>query len=311
MPPENLDEANKSDPRDNVMKLPFRPLSLESFLVRKFPARKKLLSPWLPEKGLTMVFAPRGVGKTHFGAGVAYAVATGSSYLKWTAETPRKVLWIDGEMPAVVLQERLLEIVAKSDVEPQSEYLQLLPYDLCEAGPPDLATIEGQKELEPMIGDAELIIVDNISTVCRSGKENEAEGWNIVQAWALEQRRKGLSVLFVHHAGKGGDQRGTSKREDVMDTVIRLSRPDDYEETQGARFLVTFTKARGIFGHDVDPFEAQLSEGKWTCQDAEEIHLTEVRELLGEGKTIRTIATETGLSKSKVSRLKKKIEAAK
>ena len=32
-------------------------LALDAFLNRKFPPRETLLSPWLPEKGLAMVFA--------------------------------------------------------------------------------------------------------------------------------------------------------------------------------------------------------------------------------------------------------------
>ena len=53
-------------------------------------------------------------------------------------------------------------------------------------------------------------------------KENDADSWVPVQAWALAQRRAGRSVLFVHHAGKSGLQRGTSRKEDVLDTVIAL-----------------------------------------------------------------------------------------
>lgn len=54
--------------------------------------------------------------------------------------------------------------------------------------------------------------------------------------------------MFIHHAGKSGAQRGTSKREDVLDTVVALKRPGDYVTSQGARFEVHFEKARGIFG---------------------------------------------------------------
>jgi putative DNA primase/helicase len=53
---------------------------------------------------------------------------------------------------------------------------------------------------------------------------------------------------------KGGDQRGTSRREDVLDTVIRINRPDDYNASEGARFNVTSTKARGLFGDDTEGF---------------------------------------------------------
>ena len=65
-------------------------------------------------------------------------------------------------------------------------------------------------------------MVDSLSTLCRSGVENESESWLPVQEWALRLRRNGVSVLFVHHAGKSGKQRGTSRREDVLDTIFHV-----------------------------------------------------------------------------------------
>lgn len=284
-----------------------RPIELGDFLQRKFPPRENLLAPWLACKGLAMVFAPRGVGKTHFALGVAYAVASGGTFLKWRAPRAGRVLLLDGEMPPVVLQERLASIAATADGEAGQGFFKMLPYDLWEEGGPDLGTKEGQDALEPLIGDAELIVVDNLSTLARTGKENEAEGWAIIQAWALSQRRKGRSVLFIHHAGKGGDQRGTSKREDVLDTVIRLSHPDDYDPTDGARFLVTFTKSRGIFGADVEPFEAKLDDGKWTCEDTNELIEAEVMARLAEGKSLREVGAELGINKNKVARIRDRV----
>jgi hypothetical protein len=37
-----------------------------------------------------------------------------------------------------------------------------------------------------------------------------------------------------HHAGTNGRQRGASRREDALDTVIALRRPEDYSPEQGA-----------------------------------------------------------------------------
>jgi len=62
------------------------------------PPRENILTPWLPRQGLTMIHATRGCGKTHFGLGIAYAVATGTPFLRWNAEKPAKVLYVDGEM---------------------------------------------------------------------------------------------------------------------------------------------------------------------------------------------------------------------
>jgi putative DNA primase/helicase len=181
-----------------------------------------------------------------------------------------------------------------------------LPYDIFEMGGPDLSTLEGQRTLEPLIGNASLIVVDNISTICRAGKENEAESWGLIQGWALEQRRKGRTVLFVHHAGKGGEQRGTSKREDVMDSVVKLARPADYCPTEGARFSVIFTKSRGFSGEDAEPFEAALSNGLWSTKSLEDVRTAQILELNAEGLNQRDIAAEVGCSAATVNRVIKR-----
>ena len=276
--------------------------TLEELLKAKFPPRETLLEPWLPEKGIAMVYAPRGVGKTHLALGCAHAVASGGTFLKWHAPRPRRVLLLDGEMPVVTLQERLDTIVAKSGETVPEGFITIMPYDIFPEGGPDLSTEEGQAELEPFIGDADLIVVDSISTICRGGKENEAESWAAIQAWALRQRRKGRTVLFVHHSGKSGDQRGTSKREDVMDTVIKLVRPVDYRADDGARFIVEFTKNRGFMGPDAESFEAALSNGEWDTHALEDTRTARILELHADGKTQRGIAAEVGISLATVNR---------
>jgi hypothetical protein len=87
------------------------------FMCLELPPRGNILAPWLPQQGLAMVFAPRGVGKTHFSLGVAYAVASGGEFLFWKAPTPRNVLFLDGEMPAVTLQERIAHIIERNEKE--------------------------------------------------------------------------------------------------------------------------------------------------------------------------------------------------
>ena len=48
-------------------------------------SREKCCSdPILPEKGLAMLYASRGTGKTHVALGIGFAVATGTKFLKWT-----------------------------------------------------------------------------------------------------------------------------------------------------------------------------------------------------------------------------------
>ena len=99
-----------------------------------------------------------------------------------------------------------------------------------------LSDPDDQADLEAKLEGISLVIVDNLATLCRTGQPNDADSWLPIQTWALRLRAAGLSVLFIHHSGKNGGQRGTSAKEDILDTVIGLRRPSDYEATEGARF---------------------------------------------------------------------------
>lgn len=286
-----------------------QPIGLADFLAMEIPPRELLLSPWLPEKGLAMIAAPRGIGKTHVALNVAYAVASGGSFLRWKAVTPRPVLYIDGEMPAVALQERLARIAKHSDTAPAPDALALMAADLGECGVPDLSTLEAQAALMPLLAPYDLIVMDNLSTLCRSGRENEAESWGAVQGFLLALRRAGKSALLIHHTGKNGAQRGTSKREDVLDSVLLLKQPDDYDASQGARFIVTFDKHRGFFGDDAKAFEAALDplSGLWTVKEATASRDAEIREMKEQGFSLRDIGSELGINASTVSRALKRM----
>ena len=170
-----------------------------------------------------------------------------------------------------------------------------------------MATPEGQSAIEAHLDGAEHLILDNISTLFRGGgRENDEDSWVGAQEWIIKLRRCGVSTQLVHHDGKGLAQRGTSKREDILDSVISLKRPDDYNVTQGARFECHFEKARGFLGPEAAPFEAWLQGEAWTIKDVEDPTLDDaarVTALQAGGLSIRDIAKATGLDRSKVHRL--------
>jgi len=279
---------------------------------RQFRLRESILSPWLCVQDLTMVFAGRGIGKTHFALGVAIAVATGGSFLDWKADKPRKVLYLDGEMSGTSMQGRIA--LHLGDTAPAEDYLRVFTPDLMEDNShlmPDLATSDGQLEIGGLIHqDTELIIVDNLSCWCRTGRENDSESWHPIAEWILSLRRMGKAVLLVHHAGKGGLQRGTSKKEDLLDAVIGLSRPEDYEARQGARFVVEFTKGRHLLQGEgeslVVSLEGSDKAARWCWSTLEASTYDRVLCLAKEDMSQGEIASELGINKSQVSRHLKK-----
>ena len=290
-----------------------RPLSVAEFLDLDLPPRGFTLDPILPEKGLMLLHAYRGIGKTHLALGIGYCAAIGGGMLGWSAPTPRRVLYLDGEMPACTMKLRLAAVIEGADKQPPDpSYFEILSADIIEGGLPDLGTEAGQHEIDAAIayGNRDFIIIDNCSTLIRTGKENEGDSWLPVQSWALAHRRAGRSIVFVHHDGKGGHQRGTSRREDVLDTVIGLKRPADYRSDQGARFEIIFEKARGFYGEGAQPFEARYETrdgaAVWTRTEISDAELSRVADAIRDGMSIRDAADELGFSRSKVERLKKR-----
>jgi hypothetical protein len=177
------------------------------------------------------------------------------------------------------MQERLSEI-EKRKGQKIGKLFKILSPDAQKFGIPDLSTREGQEKIDELMGDEiRLVVLDNLSTLIRSGRESESDSWLPVQEWVLRLRSKGKSVLLIHHAGKGGQQRGTSRREDVLDTVIALRKPENISPDSGTCFEVHFEKNRGLYGDEIKPFEARLetqlsNDGEkninWECKSLED-----------------------------------------
>ncbi|WP_049767111.1 AAA family ATPase [Waddlia chondrophila] len=287
-------------------------LTANELLLMNIKPKKLIIDPWLPEKGLAMIYAERGIGKTYLSLTIAYAVACGEPVCKWKIPEARKVLYIDGEMPGEALQERLRSISKMfKNTPPEDSYFRIFSQDFQPDGIRDLGTFLGQEDVNELISDTDVIILDNLSTLIRSGKENEAESWLLVQEWVLALRRQGKSVIFIHHAGKNGTSRGTSKREDVLDTVIKLKKPGNYAPEDGARFEIHFEKSRGFFGIDAEPFEARLKTNtdnsiEWSCSKVDGYEVEILAELYMDGMTKqRDLAKEMGISVGKVNKLVK------
>lgn len=304
----NGNENEMSPDHDNRARQ-YRAVTVAELLCHEFPAREFVLEPIFTLSSLNMLFAWRGLGKTHVALGIAYAAAAGSAFWQWNAARPFKVLLIDGEMPGESLQARVAAVAVASELEPDPDNFRILTIDLCGGVMPDLATPEGQASVAEECEWAELIVVDNLSCLVRGlERENSAESWTSVAQWALNLRSRGKCVLFVHHAGKNGQQRGTSKREDLLDVVIELKRPADYEPDQGARFVVNFDKARHLSpGKASASFEAWLQtddtgRSVWTTKPFAETNYDRIVELANLGMSQSEIADELGINRSNVCR---------
>jgi len=288
-------------------------IAANDFKSLNLPPRHMLLFPWLPEGSINMVFADRGIGKTFFSLSCALALANGEEFLCYKAEQAVPVLYLDGEMQATAIQQRLHMLSGGKETK---EPLNLYTPD-CQDNDytPDLGTVNGKEEINELIDavNPKVIFIDNISTFDRTGNENEAESWAPIQEWAVQHRKKGRSIVFIHHANKEGKQRGSHKKEDVMDAVIKLKRPEDYIQGEGGtKILVQYTKARHMNGEQQQEIEATLSSEngalKWEWEQGD-ISYRKAVEMLKEKMPIRDIAEELLIGKSTVHRWKTRAQS--
>jgi AAA domain/Winged helix-turn-helix DNA-binding len=94
--------------------------------------------------------------------------------------------------------------------------------------------------------DVGLVIFDNLSSLRSGIDENDNSALDGFLRWLLALRHKGYAILLIHHAGKGGDQRGASRLEDFLDTTVKLLQPSKEKSQEGgACFDWAFTKTRG------------------------------------------------------------------
>lgn len=272
----------------------------------KVAVREAMLGKWLLQQSLNMIHARRGVGKTWLVLGIALALAAGVPLLGWAVDKPRNVLLVDGEMPLRALQDRLRVLMKLMRAQPQRGFLKIVTPDLLGRAAPDLGRVTDQAEIDELAADREVLILDNLSALLRSGAaENDAESWVVVSDWALQHRAAGRSVIFVHHSGKSGAQRGTSRREDLLDVVLALRNPQDFDQTEGARFEIHFEKARHLHGPEADTVEAALDEsadGGWVTRGVQANVDQQIVERMELGLSLTEIGRELGLHKSNVSR---------
>jgi putative DNA primase/helicase len=158
----------------------------------------------------------------------------------------------------------------------------------------------------------QLVALDNIASLAPGLDENSKKDWDPINQWLIDLRFSDITVALLHHENKAGGQRGTSAREDNIDSTISLVRPHDYRIEDGCRFIVKFKKNR-ISTKDISllqDYEFKLinndgySEWAWTTVRRK--NQIEILRMLDEGISQTEITGMLSIDKAYVSRVKSK-----
>ena len=127
------------------------------------------------------------------------------------------------------------------------------------------------------------------------------QGLTVAPVSAVILRRQGKSVLFVHHSGRNGMPRGTPKREDLLDTIIALRQPANYNASKGLRAEVHFEKARHFHGPTAEPFEVELRTDSngipvRVVRDLQEAQYDRAAAMFADGCDAKAVMEELGVA---------------
>jgi len=155
-------------------------------------------------------------------------------------------------------------------------------------------------------------MLDNLSTLASGIKENDSFEWERLHNWLLQFRRHKIAVILIHHAGRSGEARGTSKREDAAFWVISLDDAKKHADNKrGARFISRFTKPSRNTQDEVLPLEWHIvtdmasGEVSVACKAARTIEV--FRHMIEDGVTdCGQLADEMRVSPATISRMAKK-----
>ena len=225
-------------------------VNYQEFLTMALPPRDHVIEPLIASREQGMIYSPRGAGKTYVTLEIAHNVASGGpNCFVWYIPKPRPVVYVDGEMSVEELQERMRHISRmhenKGGEPPPTDFLRIITRDLQKEMRPRINTREGRQRIADCVNPGELLILDNLASLGQSSDQKETEDWAAIQDWVNDLCWNGIAVIMIHHAGKSGNQRGTSKREDLLSFVLNLKLPSDFSAEQGLRVEAILEKKRG------------------------------------------------------------------
>ena len=239
-------------------------LLLSAWVKREIPPRDYILGNVLCTTSRWLIYGETGVGKTLVGMDMAAAAAAGSGFLNWPGSgIRRRVMYLDGELPAETFKERM-QLVA----ERYGPDVELYGYnrDVLEDGEmPPLNTPEGEKWLLSEIESVQPDVVVFDSIMCLlTGSMAEEESWEPVKAMVRKISRRRIAQIWLHHTGHDTSKAfGTKTREWEMDTVVSLTKDAQNDE----HILMEFKKARlrtPKTREQFEPLKIACDDGRWT-----------------------------------------------
>jgi len=255
-----------------------------TFLAEPQPEFEGLAKDLLTPGAITMVAAPRGLGKTQVAHSLGVALATGGVF-RGERVKPTRVLLLDRDNPEYIIRQRLhawgAEVAKNLHILTRQHAPSLRQRDAWANFPLDAYDV---------------IIMDAVGSFTEGITEKEGKQTTEVLATIVDLARQGLGILLLQNATKDGlNFKGREEWADRVDIIYELrdatdfipslkkpwweELPEAHEGAWAARaarrkgrcdFRLAFIPSKYRLGPEPEPFclELQLpGGGPWTLED--------------------------------------------
>lgn len=274
-----------------------------------YPKRKILIDPILASREIALVHADAGAGKSRFALFLAVCLASGIPCLKWAISKPKKVLYVEGELPGTEFQERIQSAIKEASASDDLVSANLGQWTEDEHGVPvpTLNTKAGRESLLEAVQGYDVVILDSLITLTNIDSQGRTHFAEELNTTLREVRALGCAVIVIHHTNKNGSFYGPMLQNVLTSLTLKLEKVHDDTPVEGCHFIVSFEKTRNIYGRDAEPVDVKCERGVWTYRSALETKKEQAIEMSRRGMKQKDIAEELGVRQGTVSRWLKDI----
>lgn len=195
-----------------------------SQLIQKIDKERiSILDPIIEGGMNTWIFAKEKAGKSILALTIAQAVAKGNRDVgPWCSSEPRKVLYIDGEMPKDKILERVGKICRAYDSTEKEEIaFDLYSFDESNYIYSGILDEQWQEKFVKTLLAYDLIIIDNYYTLV-----NLSDPSAFIK-WMKRLNKKGVAFIILDHTNANGEIQGSLNKRRAMDLGIKLELTTD------------------------------------------------------------------------------------
>jgi len=328
----NAEEQIKQLAVSNTHENPAVVVTGDELMSLELPKAVPLIDPLLTRAGTAMIYSWAGVGKSWVATDIAIRLASGVGEIfgghrgmggHWPLLGPTRVLYLYGEMHGEKIRERIAQICKGQEIDlPNNLGVMSKDYQRIPRAPrvshtwrPCIGPDEKHRRFieDRLFGEGyEMLVLDNLSTLWSAAQEEQSKQIAVLKDWFVDLNARGISVLFLQHAGKSGDFLGDSAQVHILDSVLKLTVPPGHKKKDGLRAILDLGKIRYKLADPrwAVPFEASLvsshdGEGvQWLTRSAREGQKKAAFQMFKDKVPPMFVAQEVGVSKATVYRWK-------